>query len=405
MGKGILLILDSVGVGGAPDAVDFNDSGANTVGNLVKACAAGKANIGRSGKLEIPTLSSLGMFNALALSEKSFGAMTALQSGASYAVATSNSFGKDTPTGHWELAGSNVDTKWHYFERGEPVLSEDDLALICSETEIPGILGNCHASGTAIIAGLGGEHLETGKPIFYTSNDSVIQIAAHEDFFGLERLMSLSKVTADIFHPRGVCRIIARPFAGNNKTGFYRTNRRKDFSISPPQGNLCDRVVSAGYRCWGIGKIGDIFDNRSVETFSSGVSDEKLFCKLLELILSAGDNDLIFANLVEFDSQYGHRRDISGYARALEDFDKNLPKLLDLLTDEDLLIITADHGNDPTFPGSDHTRERVPVLLRGKGAVSGSYGIVNFYDVGETMAEFLALSPGKNGSSFIDYKN
>ena len=181
MGKGILLVLDSVGVGGAPDAQKFNDLGANTLGNLIRACEAGEANVDRSGKLEIPNLSSLGIYQALALSEKKFEAIAPTQSEASYAVATSNSSGKDTPSGHWELTGAPAATKWHYFKQGKPVLCGTELSRICTLAKIPGILGNCHASGTEIIATLGSKHIETGKPIFYTSNDSVIQIAAHED--------------------------------------------------------------------------------------------------------------------------------------------------------------------------------------------------------------------------------
>jgi len=401
MGKGVLLVLDSLGIGGAPDANYFNDGSANTLGNIIKSCMDGGANFGRKGRLKIPNLESMGLVEALKLaSEKTIPDLSENIFGG-YAAATSHSLGKDTPSGHWELTGIPVTLKWHYFKEEFPVFPSETINEITYLTDLPGILGDCHASGTDIIKKLGDEHIQTGKPIFYTSADSVVQIAAHEETFGLQRLLDLCEVTANIFHRMGVGRVIARPFVGNSNDGFLRTKNRKDFSINPPHETLCDRITKKGKVCWGIGKIGDIFNHRSITTICSGVADSQLFEELVKGLGMVADGDFIFANFVEFDSLYGHRRDVSGYASALEDFDVKLPRLLSQLTADDLLIITADHGNDPTASGTDHTRERVPVLMRGKNVVSKSYGLIDFSDVGATMARHLKLPDSIEGRSIL----
>ena len=391
MARAILIVIDSVGVGGAPDAERFGDLGANTLGNIISACAKGEANFGREGPLKIPNLEKLGIINSLELSVGSNQFKLSPKDTGSYAVATQHSSGKDTPSGHWELVSAPVEFKWLYFENKVPVFPEDEIKRIIDRAKIPGILANCHSSGTEIIDKFGEEHLQTGRPIFYTSADSVVQVAAHEETFGLEALMNLCNETAKVFHPLGVCRVIARPFLGDKKVGFYRTKNRKDFSIDPIHKTVCDSVVNAGGKCWGIGKIGDIFNHRSITTFSSGLSDAKLFDKVVEILDIASEGDLVFANFVEFDSLYGHRRDVSGYASALEKFDLNLPLLFDKLKKDDLLIITADHGNDPTYFGTDHTREQVPVLIKKIFEEEKNYGIINFSDVGKIVAEHLQL--------------
>ncbi len=389
MSRGLILILDSLGIGGAPDANLFDDMGANTLVNIFEACEKGKANYGRTGSLNIPNLISLGIYGAVKTA--SGVELTKKPSPGTFAAATSYSKGKDTPSGHWELAGVTVKRDWHYFEKCEPVFPRDQIEQIISRTNITGILGNCHASGVEIINELGEQHLETGKPIFYTSLDSVVQIASHEGKMSLNDLYSLAKVTAEVFHPLGVCRIIARPFSGNNVIGFSRTKNRKDFASSPPGETLCDKVQKAGGVCFGIGKISDIFNHRGVTNFADNLSDYELFKSVIRCLNYAKSGDLIFANFVEFDSLYGHRRDVSGYAAALERFDTYLSKLLPKLANDDLLIITADHGNDPTWPGSDHTRERVPVLFKKFNSVGRNLGLIKFSDVGEIMSRHLGL--------------
>ena len=390
MKKAILIVLDSLGVGGAPDAKRFGDIGANTLGNIIKACSRGAANFGRQGPLKIPNLESLGIINALQLADSSWSdryCFSEVLGG--YAAATSYSSGKDTPSGHWELVSAPVEFKWFHFNDKVNTFPPSKIKDIIKRTNISGILGNCHSSGTAIIDKLGEEHIKTGKPIFYTSVDSVVQIAAHEEVFGLKELLHLCNEASKVFHAMRVCRVIARPFLGDKKGSFYRTKNRRDFSTDPIHQTVCDRIVKAGRTCWGIGKIGDIFNHRSITTFSAGLSGLELFDKLLEVLDIASDGDLIFANFVEFDSLFGHRRDVSGYASALERFDLQLPKLINRLKEGDLLIVTADHGNDPTFSGTDHTRERVPVLIKGFSKAKTNYGIIDFSDVGQMITNHL----------------
>ena len=389
MGRAILIVMDSVGIGGAPDAKSFGDFGSNTLGNIIKACLSGSANIGRSGPLVIPNLESLGIIKSIEISQ---GFVVSDFSSGSWAAATSYSSGKDTPSGHWELVSAPVNFAWHHFEDKVPVFPAAKIEEIIKATKIPGILADCHASGTKIINDFGEEHIRSGKPIFYTSADSVVQIAAHEQSFGLDTLMNVCLEAAKVFHPMGVCRIIARPFLGVKKGKFFRTKNRKDFSIDPIHETVCDLVVKAGGTCWGIGKIGDIFNHRSITTIAAGLSDLELFNKLIDNLHIVSDGDLIFANFVEFDSIYGHRRDVSGYAAALEQFDKHLPLLFNNLEKDDLLIITADHGNDPTFHGSDHTRERVPVLIKGNVELKDQSRVINFSDVGHILSKHLNLS-------------
>ena len=401
-GRGIWIVMDAVGIGGAPDANLFGDLGADTFGNIVKACATGMANVGRQGNLDVPNLASLGIYAAHEEANSNTENLTTIKSkNQSYAAATEISRGKDTPSGHWELAGVPVNWDWKYFQDKENSLPSDGLKKIIKVTGLSGILGNCHASGTEIIKEFGDQHVDTLNPIFYTSADSVVQIACHEEHFGLEKLYHLCQVSAEEFHPMMVGRVIARPFLGDSSSGFYRTNNRKDYTISPPKPTICEHLINDGRICHGIGKISDIFANKGISTSISGMDDDRLFDEMLNLIVHVNDGDLIFANFVEFDSVYGHRRDVVGFALALERFDKKIGKLLRVIKPNDFLIITADHGNDPTFRGSDHTRERVPVLMRGNYAKKGNHGKVFFSDVGATMASYLGITGELEGNNIF----
>lgn len=398
MARAFLLIMDSVGIGGALDAAAFGDEGANTLGHIAEECAAGRANEGREGPLHLPNLDALG-FGAAAL--EASGMLPAGLKGARglFAVANEVSKGKDTPTGHWELAGVPVPFDWHYFPDTQPSFPPDKLAEFIERANLPGVLGDKHASGTVIIDELGEEHMLSGKPICYTSADSVFQIAAHEESFGLERLLKICQIAAEIFHPMMVGRVIARPFIGQSGS-FNRTPNRRDYAINPPAPTICDRVVAAGGRTLAVGKIGDIFAHQGISEIFKGKNDMALVDETVKLMDNARDGDLVFANYVEFDSLYGHRRDVAGYARHLEAFDSRLPEILNGLKDGDLLMISADHGNDPTWTGTEHTRERVSVLIAGMGR-EGNLGQVGFADVGETIAKHLGLAPGIHGKSFL----
>lgn len=388
MPRAFLVVMDSVGIGGAPDADTFfngdvPDTGANTLGHIIEACAAGRADQDRAGPLAVPTLEAMGLRGAMALARGAADAPTL--SGA----ATEVSRGKDTPSGHWELAGVPVPWAWHYFPDARPAFPADVLDAVCNAAGTDGILGNCHASGTDILARLGGEHVRTGWPICYTSADSVFQIAAHEEHFGLTRLLDLCRAMAPMLHDMRVGRVIARPFVGG-KGAFERTGNRRDFAIAPPAPILTNWVQDAGRRVYGVGKVGDIFSGQGFDEVRKG-PDARLMDHLDALVGGAEDGSLTFANFVEFDSLYGHRRDVAGYARHLEWFDARLAGVLGRLRAGDLLVLTADHGNDPTWIGTDHTRERVPVLVSGYGGPP--LGHIGFSDVARLVARHLGVSP------------
>ena len=392
MARAFLIVMDSVGCGGAPDAADFGDDGANTLGHIALACAEGRAEHGRSGPLRMPVLDGLGLGAAIkAASGLDAPGLGAVPQGR-WGAATEVSRGKDTPSGHWELAGVPVPWDWTYFPDTRPAFSPDLTALVARLAGTGGILGNCHASGVPIIAAHCAEHLRTGWPICYTSADSVFQIAAHEEAFGLERLYRLCADLAPHLHAMKVGRVIARPFTGTCDD-FHRTANRKDFAMDPPAPTLLDVVTDAGRMTHAVGKIGDIFSMKGVGRLHKGKSDAALFEHLLRLADEAEAGSLTFANFVEFDSLYGHPRDVSGYARALEWFDAQAGALLARLRPGDLAVFTADHGNDPTWRGTEHTRERVPVLCAGAGA--GPLGLCAFVDVAATVAAHLGVpNPG-----------
>ncbi|MBN9889720.1 phosphopentomutase [Salipiger abyssi] len=400
--RAFLVVMDSVGIGGAPDAgAYFNDghpdTGANTVLHIAEACARGEAEEGRSGPLHLPNLDALGLGRAVELASGRLPPGLGAAPRGLWGAATERSKGKDTPSGHWELAGLPVPWDWHYFPDTQPAFPADLMAKVCEIAGTEGTLANCHGSGTVMLERFGAEHLRTGWPICYTSADSVFQIAAHEERFGLDRLLSLCESIAPLLHEMRVGRVIARPFVGQEGS-FARTANRHDYAIRPPEPVLTNWVQEAGGTVHAVGKIGDIFSMEGIDALHKG-DDATLMSHLGRLVDNSGDGSLTFANFVEFDSLYGHRRNVSGYARALEWFDAELGRLLPRLRKGDMLLITADHGNDPTWRGTDHTRERVPVLVAGKGA--GCAGQVGFADVAASVAAHLGVAARGAGRSFL----
>ncbi len=387
-----LIVMDSVGIGGAIDAADYGDEGSNTVGHIIE-------HMRNKRPLCVPNLAKLGLGTALEIATNdSFDEIGAHQIGAA-AAANEHSQGKDTPSGHWEIAGVPVPWEWHYFSNETPCFSNALLDEIKSKAGTE-FIGLRHSSGTAIIDELGDEHLRTGKPIAYSSVDSVFQIAAHEEVFGLERLYKLCKDVAKIVHPMKVGRVIARPFVGD-VGDFHRTSNRHDYAIAPPDLTILDRAQKAGIHTIAIGKISDIFSGRGIDVSLAGKPDAELFDDLDTQITNANAGSLIFANFVEFDSLYGHRRDSEGYAGALEWFDRRLGTALENLREDDLLIITADHGNDPTYKGNDHTRERVPALFYSPNMAVQKLGQIDFADIGATALAHLDVECGAFGKNIL----
>ena len=403
MARAFIFVLDSFGIGGAPDAGRFGDEGADTYGHIAARCAAGDGDRAglRSGPLRMPNLERLGLAHAAALATGR--SMPAAVPQGFFGAATETSSGKDTPSGHWEIAGLPVRFDWGYFPDTIPALPRELTEAVIAEAGLPGILANRHASGTGVIEAFGKEHVATGKPIFYTSADSVIQIAAHEQHFGLERLYELCRITRRHADRWNVGRVIARPFLGDTATDFARTPNRKDFAVPPPEPTLLDRTVAAGRKTFAVGKIGDIFAHRGISDLRKAPDNMAMFDRALEAMGEAGDGDLVFANFVDFDTNFGHRRDVAGYAGALETFDRRVPEALERLRSGDMLIFTADHGCDPTWRGTDHTRERVAVVGTGPGLKPADLGIRDsFADIGETVAAHLGLPAGRYGTSFLD---
>jgi len=405
MPRAILCVLDSFGIGGAPDAADFGDAGADTLGHIAEACAGGRGDVPgtRSGLIYLPNLDGLGLGAAAELSTGSVPpGLSNRPLGGLWGVGREVSIGKDTPSGHWEIAGVPVPFEWGYFPQTDPAFPLELLEKIYEEAGLPGSLGNVHASGTTIIETHGEESVATGKPIFYTSADSVFQIAAHEQYFGLERLYTLCETVFKHTEGLKIGRVIARPFLGEDAASFKRTPNRRDFAIEPPEPTLLDRAKGAGRSVFAIGKISDIFAGRGVTHKLKAADNMGFFDRTLEAMEMARDGDLIFSNFVEFDTEYGHRRDSGGYANALEAFDRRLPELFAAMRPDDLLILTADHGNDPTWRGTDHTREQVPILLYSRGLGPGSIGLRPVLsDIGETVATWLGLPPGAHGTSAL----
>ena len=408
MPRALLFVLDSFGIGGAPDAEIYGDAGSDTFGHIAEACLTGKADAAgrRAGPLVVPNLARLGLVEAARLATGRYPAGFGADSGteALWGAASEISKGKDTPSGHWEIAGVPVSFDWGYFRDAVNTFPASFQNEIIQKAGIPGIIGNCHASGTEIIARLGEEHIRTLCPIFYSSADSVVQIAAHEEHFGLQRLYELCKVAFECALPFRIGRIIARPFTGNSQETFQRTGNRKDFSIDPPEPTLLDRLKADGRQVIAVGKIADIFAHKGVTHVRKANGNDALFDATLKAMDDAGDGDLVFTNFVDFDMLYGHRRDVPGYAAALEHFDRRLPELIGKMREGDLMILTADHGCDPTWRGTEHTRERVPVLAAGPGIGTGSIGIrQSFSDIGASIAAHLRIAPGPHGKSFLPH--
>lgn len=406
MSRAFLFVLDSVGIGGAPDAAAYGDEGANTLGHIATECAAGSASKDglRSGPLRLPNLEMLGMGLAAraASGELPAGFDRATNPAALYANCCEISKGKDTPSGHWEIAGVPVPFEWGYFPQEVPTFPKELTDAVIARAGLPGILGNKHASGTEIIAELGEEHMHTGKPICYTSADSVFQIAAHEETFGLERLYELCRITRELVDPYNIGRVIARPFVGGDPSDFNRTGNRRDYAVPPPEPTLLDRVVESGKRVFAVGKIADIYAHQGVTDIRKANGNDALFDATIQATKEAGDGDLVFTNFVDFDQLYGHRRNVPGYAACLEHFDNRLTELTGLLRDGDMMVLTADHGNDPTWTGTDHTREQVPALIYRPGRQGGYAGRrETFADIGETIADHLSLAPGHHGVSML----
>jgi phosphopentomutase len=406
MPRALLIVLDSVGIGGAEDADVYGDVGADTVGHIAEACAEGRGDQAglRQGPLHLPHMAALGLGLACEASTgrlpPNLAPQGALKGVWGYGVETSK--GKDTPSGHWEIAGVPIAFDWGYFPNTVPAFPEALTAALIERGNLPGILGDKHASGTAIIEEYAVEHLRTGKPIVYTSIDSVLQIAAHEESFGLERLYELCRIARELCDAYKIGRVIARPFQGTPETGFKRTGNRKDFATPPPSDTILDTLGKADRAVVTVGKIGDIFAHRSTGREIKPNGNDACLSAAIEALKDLPDGGFVFANLVDFDSEFGHRRDIPGYAAALEAFDRRIPEIAAALSDGDLVVITADHGNDPSWRGSDHTREHVPILSFGRGTPQGAIGRrESFADIGASVLDHLGVPHGGKGASWL----
>jgi len=399
MTRAIILVLDSFGVGATADADKFGDVGADTFGHIAEARAKTDA-----GPLRLPNLASLGLFHAGQESTGTFhpGHDGDLEIIGAYGHAAELSSGKDTPSGHWEIAGVPVLFDWGYFTGEKEAFPKELLDELIDRGKLPGVLGNCHASGTTIIAKLGDEHVASGKPIVYTSADSVFQIACHEEAFGLDRLYDLCEIARELVDKYEIGRVIARPFIGDGADNYARTGNRRDLTTPPHAPTVLDKLADSGGEVVSVGKIADIYAHMGITKKVKASGNEALFDATLDAIREAGDRSIVFTNFVDFDMLYGHRRDVEGYASALEYLDSRLPEVMELMGEGDVLILCADHGCDPTWPGSDHTRENIPVLVYGAGVAPGSLGRrESFADIGQSLTVHFGLSPMDYGTSFV----
>ncbi len=379
-----LVVLDSAGIGEMPDAAEWGDAGADTLGSVYK-----------SRELNTPNLQRLGLGNIRSME----GLSPVNEPIGSYGKCALRSNGKDTTTGHWEMAGIVLEKAFPTYPQGFPA---DVIDRFISEAGVPGILGNIPASGTEIIKTLGEEHLRTGKPIVYTSADSVFQIAAHEEVVPIDRLYEMCETARTILDgTHRVGRVIARPFIGANSSDFTRTENRHDYAVPPPGENLLPLMKDAGLDVVCIGKIASIYDSVGVTQDLTAKNNDQTIDQTVNA-LNTDSKGLVFSNLVDFDMLYGHRRDTEGYAKALEYFDSRLPEIFAAMRDDDLMILTADHGNDPTFPGSDHTREYAPLIVYGRNGKPGvNLGTRDsLADIGQTIADNFGLRL-ENGNSFL----
>ena len=377
----ILIVLDSVGIGALPDASEFGDEGSNTLGHISELYPS----------LHIPNLVEMGLGNI----DPNNGIAKTSHPTAAYGKASEQSKGKDTTTGHWEMAGTIIKESFPTFPDGFPT----DFIKNFEEKIGIEVIGNCVASGTSIINELGDIHVKTKKPIVYTSADSVFQIALHEEVYPIERQYEICETARKLLIGElSVGRVIARPFVGKN-SNYERTANRKDFSRTPPF-NVLNAIVESGKEVIAIGKVVDIFAGMGISGYSKTANNEEGIDKTIAELKKESEG-LIFTNLVDFDMLYGHRRDVLGYGQCLEAFDRRLKSILENLKNDDLLIITADHGNDPSFKGTDHTREYIPILCFGENIHSSDFGIRNsFADISQTIAEALSIQYQGDGESF-----
>lgn len=381
-----IIVLDGVGVGELPDAHLYNDEGSNTLGNMAQ----------HLGGISLPNLERMGLGNIIDI----LGVNKVDKPLASYGKMAEVSKGKDSITGHWEIAGLKVEVDFPYYPDGFP---EDIIQLFCKEAGVEGVLGNKVASGTEIIKELGDEHIKTGFPIVYTSADSVFQIAAHEVHFGLDRLYKICEIARNVVFTgnRNIGRVIARPFIGESGN-YSRTTNRKDYSVLPPEDTILNVLQKNNIKTVAIGKINDLFSYSGIDEKIKTKSNNEGVEKVLEWAKKV-NNSFIFTNLVDFDVYYGHRNDPEGFYKALKEFDDQLPAVLDVLDETDALIITADHGNDPITPSTDHSREYVPVLYYRKNKIGKDLGIrKTFADVGKTVADYFKVNNNLQGSSFLN---
>lgn len=380
----VLVVLDSVGIGEMPDSASWGDAGADTLGSILK-----------SRKVNLPNLQRLGLGNIRELNE-----LPAAENPiGNYGKCTLKSNGKDTTTGHWEIAGIVLEKAFPTFPNGFP---DEIIKEFTQKANVPGVLGNTVASGTDIIRELGEEHVKTGKPIVYTSADSVFQIAAHEETIPIERQYEICEIARQILHGEWeVGRVIARPFLGKTAEDFKRTGNRHDYAVPPPSDNLLPQLSGKNLDVVCVGKVASVYDSLGVTEDLAAKNNEQSIDQTIKA-LNKDSRGLIFSNLVDFDMLFGHRRDIEGYAQALEYFDERLPEILAALRTDDLLVITADHGNDPGFRGSDHTREYTPLLVYGESAKQAiNLGTrASLADIGQTIAENFDLRL-KDGTSFL----
>lgn len=388
-----ILLMDSFGVGASLDADLYGDKHADTFGHIYKKMQP-----------NLPNLKRLGLFHAhLASSARNLISFEgAAEPEGMFGYAVEQSKGKDTPSGHWEIAGVPVMFDWAYYPQTEKCFPEKIISEFIKRAKLPGVLGEKHASGTTVLDELGEAHIASGKPIIYTSGDSVFQIAAHEIHFGTERLYEICEIARELMDDENIGRVIARPFIGETQGNFERTVNRRDYSVPPPAPTLLDDLVDANREVISIGKTADIFANKGFTKKIKADGNDALFTATIDAMENLDNGGLIFTNFVDFDSKYGHRRDVEGYAKALEAFDKRLPEYEAIMRPGDIAIIAADHGCDPTMPGSDHTREHIPVLAFGPGIQSKFIGRRDsFADIGQSIAEHLNIPALVHGVSFL----
>jgi len=402
MSRVIILVADGLGIGSSEDAEQFGDVGANTFFHIYQHMAELSAKK-QAQELHLPNLAKLGL---LAACEQAANVEIDLPCKTSpisaYGYMQELSTGKDTPSGHWEMAGVPVLFDWGYFTNKSNSFPEEFIAELCARTGVTGILGNCHAPGTDILIKHGNQHIHNQQPICYTSVDSVFQVAAHEKHFGLQRLYDFCDVARELLDKYNIGRVIARPFLGEQASEFKRTGNRRDFSVLPPSPTILDKLVAQGGTVTSIGKIADIYAHQGISKSIKATGLDQLIDHTIEQMQTPASEQIIFTNLVNFDQDFGHRRDIKGYAQALEYFDTRLTDVLAALNDDDILFITADHGCDPSWKGTDHTREYVPILVYQKNMQPVNLGKrKTFADMGQTITDLFNLPAMEFGKSFL----